>query len=119
MKKRIIVYLLDKLLPETIDDELRVPLLNKANTILTALYGSYMFYGTNTEFDRDLFNITFNIKYHGAVGTMQPSVLLTSFYKKAKEGDKSFMSDPFFRLLRTNKDREVRKLTNIIERYAR
>ncbi|MGK0446575.1 MAG: hypothetical protein ACJA2M_000344 [Polaribacter sp.] len=48
--------------------------------------------------------------------SVRPSEILNVFYEKAAIGDKSFMSDPFFRLLRHSGDIEARKLRYRLKR---
>ena len=93
--------------------------LKKAEEIITGLYSTYNPAFDGNKFDKDMFKILFNIKYYDPESVVIPYEKLNSFYEFAKEGNNSFLRNPFFRLLRVNKDREVKKLLHILDRNTK
>jgi len=84
--------------------------------IAEQLFGSYDYLDSPGKLDKELFIIGFNIKYRSSIENGNPYDKLNSFYAKARNGDRSFIRDPFYRLMRVNRDRETKKLKYILDR---
>jgi hypothetical protein len=122
MKQRLIQRIINRLLkwsfkihPKATQEEY----LQKTDEVIQGLYSTYNPMFDSTQFDRDIFKILFNVKYRNSESTEVPSELLNRFYEQAKEGKHTFLRHPFFRLLRVNKDREVKKLLHILDRNTK
>lgn len=122
MKNKFIKGLINRLLKWSIkvDPEgSQRSYLKKTEEVITGLYSTYNPMLDGNKFDKDMFKILFNIKYYNPESVVIPYEQLNSFYELAKEGNNSFLRQPFFRLLRTNKDKEVKKLLHILDRNSR
>lgn len=122
MKSKIIKKLLIRLLDWVIKldpEESQEVCLKKAEEIITRLYSTYTPMLEGNKFDRDIFKILFNAKYYDPNDPISPYEKLSIFYTAAKEGHNSFLRHDFFRLLRTNKDKEVKKLLHILDRNTK
>ena len=95
--------------------------LKKTKKIIAELYSTYNPAFDGNKFDRDMAEVLFDIKYsyfeEGSI--IRPYEHLTNFYTMAKEGNNSFLRASFFRVLRLNKDREVKKLLHILDRNTK
>lgn len=113
---RVLANLLLKILPKLSITETRRVYLEMTRKAALSLHETYDPIFSAGEFDRDMFKILFNIKYHDPTGLFIAHARLEEFYKLAKDGNPSFMKDPFFRKLRKNKDKEVRKILHVLDR---
>lgn len=122
MKNKFMCGLINRLLKWSIrkyPEESQRVYLKKTEVVLKGLYSTYNPTFDGQQFDRDIFKILFNIKYHDPDSAVIPYEQLNSFYELAKEGNNSFLRQPFFRLLRINKDKEVKKLLHILDRNSK
>lgn len=118
MKKRLIIWVLNKLKKTLGSEEFKNTEIERVKTLIFSLYED-----SQNPFllDKEISAIIFNAKYTSSLVSMgvlniTPYDMLSTFYSKANKGDNSFKKEPFYRTLLQTKDIEVRKLDYRLKR---
>jgi len=113
MRRKLIQFLLKVLAKVTPQESLDEIYNENLETIITK---SFKVTEDPKLLERRIAEIIFDAKYKKEVKSGVPHEILNSYYAMASKGDSSYMTKPFFRLLRQLGDPEVRKLKYRLKR---